>query len=113
VNFGQRAEEAERYINKRAEMWGEMGQWFKDGGVKIEDEDDLHSDLIAPHFTFDSQGRLKLESKDEIKKRYTKSPDLGDALALTFAFKIPNREIKERYGNQRQMQVQSNWSVYD
>tara|TARA_R110000796_G_scaffold130922_2_gene246610 strand:- start:277 stop:1038 length:762 start_codon:yes stop_codon:yes gene_type:complete len=113
VNFGQRAEAADRYINKRAEMWGEMGQWFKDGGVKIEDEDDLHSDLIAPHYTFDSQGRLKLESKDEIKKRYTKSPDLGDALALTFAFRIPNRQIKERYGSQRQMQTQSDWSVYD
>lgn len=112
VNFGQKAEEANRYINKRAEMWGEMGQWFKDGGVKVEDLDDLHSDLIAPHYTFDSQGRLKLESKDEIKKRYTKSPDLGDALALTFAFKIPNREIKERYGSQRQIQAQSDWSVY-
>jgi hypothetical protein len=113
VNFGQRADEAERFINKRAEMWGNMASWFKDGGVTIEDNDEIHSDLIAPNFTFDSQGRLKLESKDEIKKRYTKSPDLGDALALTFAYKIPNKLNIQRHGNTRQMQVQSSWSVYD
>lgn len=113
VNFGQRADEADRFLNKRAEMWGGMAKWFKDGGVTMEDNDEIHSDLIAPRFTFDSQGRLKLESKDDIKKRYTKSPDLGDALALTFAYKVPNKQNRERYGNQRQIQAQQNWNVFD
>ena len=112
INFGQRADNPERYINKRAEMWGEMGEWIKQGGVKIEDNDELHSDLIAPQYSFDSQGRLKLESKDEIKKRYLKSPDLGDALALTFAYKIPNKQLKQIYGDTRQMQAQSGWDVF-
>jgi hypothetical protein len=113
VNFGSKADEPERYINKRAEMWGKMGEWLKDeAGVKIEDNDEIHSDLIAPRYTFDSQGRLKLESKIDIKKRYLKSPDLGDALALTFAYVIPNKQFKERYGNTGQVQAQSDWSVY-
>ena len=112
VNFGQKADEPERYLNKRAEMWGNMAEWLKQGGVAIEDNDEIHSDLIAPHFTFDSQGRLKLESKDDIKKRYTKSPDLADALALTFAFKVPNKQNVQRYGGQRQQQAQANWDVF-
>jgi hypothetical protein len=113
VNFGQRADEPERYINKRAEMWGEMKDWLEAGAVKIEDSDEIHSDLIAPHYSFDSQGRLKLESKDEIKKRYLKSPDLGDALALTFAFKIPNKQFKEKYGTGRQFQAKVSWDAFD
>ena len=114
VNFGSKSDEADRYLNKRAEMWGKMGDWLKDqGGVKIEDNDELHSDLIAPRYTFDSQGRLKIEPKDEIKKRYLKSPDLGDALALTFAYNIPNQQIKEKYGMQRTYQAQSNWDVFN
>lgn len=112
VNFGQKADEPERYINKRAEMWGEMADWLKQGGVKIQDSDEIHSDLIAPHYTFDSNGRLKLESKDDLKKRYLKSPDLGDALALTFAFKIPNRQFKEKYGISRQINAQADWNPY-
>ena len=113
VYFGQKADESEKYINKRAEMWAKMADWFKAGGVKIEDTEELHSDLVVPHYGLDSQGRLKLESKDDIKKRYGKSPDLGDALALTFAFNIPNALIKAKYGMQRQYQAQSTWNVYD
>jgi hypothetical protein len=30
-----------------------------------------------------------LESKDDMRKRVNRSPDLGDALALTFAIKLP------------------------
>jgi len=111
VNFGQKADETERYINKRAEMWGRMNEWIK-GVVKIEDSDEIHADLVAPHFTFDSQGRLKLESKDDIKKRYLKSPDLGDALCLTFAFNIPNKLIKEKYGMNATYQANTNWDCF-
>jgi hypothetical protein len=89
-----------------------MAQWMKED-VKIEDNEELHSDLIAPQYTFDSQGRLKLESKDEIKKRYLKSPDLGDALALTFAYPIPNKQFQERYGNARQVVQQPSWNPFD
>ncbi len=112
INFGQKADEPERYLNKRAEMWAKMNEWIK-SDVSIEDNDEIHSDLIVPRFTFDSQGRLKLESKDDIKKRHLKSPDLGDALALTFAYPVPNRQFKEKYGNSRQIIAQPNWNPFD
>ena len=47
-------------------------------------DDTLESELVAPRFKFQSNGKLKVESKDELKKRGLRSPDLADALMLTF-----------------------------
>jgi len=73
-------------LNRRAEMWQSMADWFADpAGVDIPDSDELHADITAPGYSFDSNSRLKIEKKEDIKKRGLRSPDLGDALALTFA----------------------------
>ncbi len=86
VNFGSKARDDDRYANKRAEMWGRMAEWLADpGGANILDSDELQSDLCAPGYGFDSNSRLLLERKEDIRKRLGLSPDLGDALALTFA----------------------------
>jgi len=45
----------------------------------------LISDLCKPRFKFTSNGKLKVESKDEMRKRGMNSPDLADAFCLTFA----------------------------
>ena len=83
VNFGGRAIKP-NYVNKRAEMWFEMRDWVLAGGV-IPNLVDLKQDLAAPVYWYDASNRLQLEPKDDIKKRGLPSPDLGDALALTFA----------------------------
>jgi hypothetical protein len=48
----------------------------------------LAGELAAPKYSYDSQGRLKLASKDDMKSRGIASPDAADALALTFAFPV-------------------------
>ncbi|MEQ9487469.1 MAG: hypothetical protein RIM72_00600 [Alphaproteobacteria bacterium] len=86
VNFGSKAGLAESYANKRAEMWGKMADWFADeGGADIPDSEEWQKHLCAPGFSYDSLSRLQLEKKEAIKDRLGFSPDLGDALALTFA----------------------------
>lgn len=86
VNFGSKALEDERYANKRAEMWGDMNDWLRDpGGADIPDDDSWQASLCAPGYSFDSNSRLLLEAKDKIRARLGFSPDVGDALALTFA----------------------------
>jgi len=86
INFGSAALDPKRFINRRAEMWWEMRDWLDgDRPVMIPDRDDLHTDLIAPQYKYDSNQRRKLESKDDIKKRGLRSTDCADALALTFA----------------------------
>lgn len=85
VNAGSAPYDANRYRNKRAEMWGTMRQWFIDGPVEIPDSDSLHADLCGVKYKFDSNTRLVLESKEDMKKRGIRSSDEADALALTFA----------------------------
>lgn len=85
VNFGGKAIAEDRYFNKRSEMWGELKDWLANGPVQIPDDNALNSDLVGPQYGYDSNGRLKLESKDDMLRRRVRSPDNGDALALTFA----------------------------
>lgn len=85
---GGKPVEDDRYMNKRAEMWGEMRDWIKDQPCEIPDDDALQSDLTGLTYSYDSSRRLVLESKEKLKKRGLKSPDMADALAFTFAFRV-------------------------
>lgn len=82
VNFGG-ASALPNCVNKRAEMWWRMRDWLKDGAIPR--DEDLRDDLTAPEYGFTSKGLVQLEKKEDLKKRGLHSPDLADALALTFA----------------------------
>ncbi len=88
VNFGEKAENPERYVNRRAEMWARVAEWLKSPlPVSLPKVEGVVEDLTAPLKMFDALGRLQLEPKAEIKKRLGRSTDVADALALTFAIK--------------------------
>lgn len=95
VNAGGSPLQAERYANKRAEMWGRMREWIKDRGC-LPDDRELADDLVAPSYEYDASNRLKLERKEDMKERGLSSPDSGDALALTFAFPVPHADMRNR-----------------
>jgi len=99
VNFGQSPIAMDRFSNKRAEMWWLMKEWIESGKVQIPDKDGLHFDLVAPLYSYDSSGRVRIERKEDMKKRGVRSPDEADALALTFAFPVPNSELGMYSGN--------------
>jgi hypothetical protein len=91
INFANKPADA-RFANKRAEMWWNMREWLTRGGSlpdrDIENRpaaDDLRADLTAPEYFFTPSGKIMLERKEDMKKRGLPSPDMGDALALTFA----------------------------
>jgi phage terminase large subunit len=73
-----------RYANRRAEMWMEMAAWVKRGGV-LPNIPELVGELTIPTYSFNGAGKFLIEPKDAVKKRLGRSPDLADALALTFA----------------------------
>jgi hypothetical protein len=91
INFGGRPNDV-RYVNKRAEMWHEMADWIRAGG-QIPNDNGLKLELATPTYRYDAANRIVLESKDDIKKRLPDagSPDLADALALTFAQPVAPR----------------------
>ena len=96
VHFGSKALEDQQYVLRRDEMWGEAEKWFRDEPNAIPDDDALEFDLTAPQYTYDSSRRLKLERKEDMKKRGISSPDGGDSLALTFAVPYTARATKLR-----------------
>jgi len=100
VPFGGKASNPNLFVNKRAEMWWGVKEWIDMGGV-LPERTDLLTELSTPTYWYDSVGKRCLESKDEIKKRLQGggSPDIADALALTFAYPVAKqlpREVRER-----------------
>lgn len=90
VQFGARADglsQGEKYMNKRAEIWGLMREWLKSGTVpeRVAGRD-LIDDFIGPSYTLNVKDQIQLESKDMMKRRGVLSPDFADALACTLAF---------------------------
>ena len=91
INFSSKADDEKKWGNKRAEMWGRMRDWLKDGDIP--DDDILMGDLISPEYKFDARNRTLLESKEDMKKRGLESPDDGDMLALTFAQRVASKDL--------------------
>ena len=84
-------------------MWFEMRDWISQGGG-IPNDTGLKQELATPSFKYDAQGRRMLESKDDIKKRLQggASPDMADALCLTFAAPVHKRSPFDAYRNKQQ-----------
>lgn len=79
------------YVNKRAEMWGMMKRWLKEGGAIDPADDGLYQDIVGPETVPRLDGKILLESKEDMKERGLPSPNRGDALALTFAEPVAKR----------------------
>lgn len=72
--------------NRRAEIWERCRDWLLlPEGVQIPDDAVLQSDLTGPRRKPSLTNDTVLESKDDMKARGVRSPDLGDAVCLTFA----------------------------
>lgn len=90
------AHDKSMYANLRAEMWGRMRDWIKHR-AKIPHDDELRDDLIGVEYGFNNRQQILLESKDEMKARGLASPDIADALALTFAKILPVDDAASRW----------------
>jgi phage terminase large subunit len=112
IHFSGKANDP-RYFNKRSEMWFEMANWVKRGGA-LPDAPGLKKELTAPTYFFQN-GKFRVEEKDQIKKRLQFSPDMADALALTFAWPdMPAGDSLQGMVNAKtQSKVASEWDPLD
>jgi hypothetical protein len=95
VQFGGGADQsnlrdpATRYANKRAEMWGAVRAALPTLSIPAEvpgADNTLPQELSAPTYDYTIRDELKLESKKDMKRRGVPSPNVADALALTYAY---------------------------
>ena len=84
VNVAHKAHQDGLYANLRAEGYWTLRQRFMSGSISIPADSQLAGELAALRYGYDSQGRLRMESKDEMRKRGLPSPDKADALMLAF-----------------------------
>ncbi len=102
INFGTKPDavgwtvgaEGILFANKRAEMWGSMREWLKTGAI-VPDRD-LQQQLIGPTYTLNLRNEILLERKEDMAKRGADSPDIADALALTFAYPVAPLGFREK-----------------
>jgi hypothetical protein len=95
INAGGKPLDENKYSNKKAEIWGLLSNWLQDIPVQIPDSDSLHADLCGVRYSFDSNSRLVMEKKEDMKKRGLRSSDEADSLCLTFAMPVTNYMVKE------------------
>jgi hypothetical protein len=99
-----------QYFNKRIECWNLMADWLRTGA--IDDSAYLIEDLKGPKRLVDkATGKLRLESKDDMKARGLDSPNDGDALAMTFAVPVARKDLRASAGRRQAMATGMDYDV--
>ena len=73
-------------LKTASQMWWELREEFRLGKVCVDvDDPRLLEDLTAPRYTVSGDKVIKVESKDEIRKRIGRSTDAGDGAVYAWA----------------------------
>ena len=84
INVARRARQNDLFANVRAEGYWHIRELFSAGQIAIPADNQLMGELAALRYSYDSQGRVLIESKDSMRQRGLPSPDKADALMLAF-----------------------------
>ncbi len=86
----ERALDGAMYANRRAEVWGRLREQIR-SGMELPDDPETEQDLVNIQYGMNDRGQIQLEKKSDMKSRGLSSPDIGDALAMTFAVSLKAR----------------------
>lgn len=100
VNASEASRDQQKYANVRAEMWWEVGRLMSQERLwdlsKMANGDTTCAQLLEPRWEIGARGEIKIEKKDEIRKRLERSPDNADALLLAY-YEPPGAYITDWY----------------
>ena len=84
INVARWARQDKLFANLRAEGYWRLRELFATGTISIPTDSRLMGELAALRYSYDSQGRIIMESKEAMRQRGQASPDVADALMLAF-----------------------------
>lgn len=93
VNVAHAARQKEIFANLRAEGYWRLRELFAAGEIRIPPDQQLMGELAALRYSYDSQGRILLESKETLRQRGVPSPDKADALMLAFVAPVSRARL--------------------
>jgi len=115
VNVSRPAIKRKRFANLRAELYWKIRDSLRLGILSLPDDDLLAGDLTSIKYSFDHLGRVALENKEKTKNRINRSPDTGDALALSYAGTFNIEEMDDDDTDDRKerlaLRAESKWTV--
>lgn len=85
INVANKARNSKKFADLRSELWWNLRESLDPNGedpLCLPRDLKLQGDLSSVHYSTDKKGRIKVESKDEIRARLGRSPDRGDAVVL-------------------------------
>jgi hypothetical protein len=111
INVAEAAAASQRHLRLRDELWWKAREWFEARDCRMPPDDGLIAELSLPRYAFTSAGKIKIEGKDEMRKRGLRSPDLADAFCLTFAGGVQRieRHVSGRYSARRRNRPRGSW----
>jgi hypothetical protein len=90
VNVSESSSLSSRFVRLRPELWYSLRAWLERRDVSIDNEQELSKKLVEEMVSINqilmSNGKVDVESKVDMKKRGMPSPNIADALCMTFAF---------------------------
>jgi hypothetical protein len=89
-NFSRGPQNSDKFHDITSEMYWNLRTWFYNKQIALYWDQQLFDELVGRRWSITPQKKIKVESKDEYKKRTGgKSPDRSDSLALSFARSMP------------------------
>jgi hypothetical protein len=86
INVSESPAVGNTFMNLRAELWFKAKAWFEKRDCLIPNDDRLIGELSTIRYGFQEKtGKLKIESKEDMKRRGLRSPDAGDSFILSLA----------------------------
>jgi hypothetical protein len=111
VDVRRTARDQDRFKRVRDELWWRLREEFEAGILDIPNDDELIGELSTIKFTVDSSGKVKVEGKDELRRRGLESPNKADSLMMTnYMQDKVFREAKEkRYQRKTTLKQHTSW----
>lgn len=111
VQFSAKPTEG-RFADKRSEIWWRMADAVKKD-LCLPSDTEIVSELTGPTFFFDNRSKMRLESKDDLKRRGLMSPDIADALALTWAEPVHGEVFAPSYIKRSTTHARTEYDPYN